>query len=162
MILVHYLSILLAQHHHKIPTLRPFPKTNICSSSLPVISSCSKHPLSRKKKFNSLKLIDSIHGIRGVDTQPRRKKKRISSLKFSSQPAEIKQTTFSDNVEISDALSKIKRCNIRILSKPSATLSDSNEVDNVIQVGNQIGFKMNGKECDVAHILDDGDHKVDP
>nr|GEY24925.1 hypothetical protein [Tanacetum cinerariifolium] len=41
----------------------------------------------------------------------------------------------------------------------SATIFDSIEVDNVIQVGNHIDFKM--KECDVARILDDGDHKVD-
>ncbi|GKD08176.1 RNA-directed DNA polymerase, eukaryota, reverse transcriptase zinc-binding domain protein, partial [Tanacetum coccineum] len=39
-------------------------------------------------------------------------------------------------------------------------LSDSNEVDNVIQAGNEIGFKMNRKECDVARILDDGDHNL--
>ncbi|GKE24464.1 cytochrome P450, partial [Tanacetum coccineum] len=47
-----------------------------------------------------------------------------------------------------------------MLSNSSVIVSDSNEVDNVIQVGNEIGFKMNGKECDVARILDDGDHNV--
>ncbi|GJR95801.1 cysteine-rich receptor-like protein kinase [Tanacetum coccineum] len=45
-------------------------------------------------------------------------------------------------------------------SSKSGTVSDSNEVDNVIQAGNEIGFKMNRKECDVARILDDGDHNI--
>ncbi|GKA50280.1 putative RNA-directed DNA polymerase, eukaryota, reverse transcriptase zinc-binding domain protein [Tanacetum coccineum] len=51
----------------------------------------------------------------------------------------------------------VRRCNLRILSKPPmVTGSVSHEVDNTILVGNQIGFNMNGKECDVQHILANG------
>ncbi|GKB31558.1 hypothetical protein Tco_0870959, partial [Tanacetum coccineum] len=45
---------------------------------------------------------------------------------------------------------------------PHALGTRSKTKQNTFLVGNQIGFKMNGKECDVARILDDGDHNVDP
>ncbi|GKB58706.1 cytochrome P450, partial [Tanacetum coccineum] len=41
---------------------------------------------------------------------------------------------------------------------PHALGTRSKTKQNTFLVGNQIGFKMNGKECDVARILDDGDH----
>ena len=60
--------------------------------------------------------------------------------------------------EISDSLSKIKRHNKRILAKPShSSSSDSSEISNTIHVGNQIGFKMNGKERDLKRILASGE-----
>ncbi|GJZ85909.1 hypothetical protein Tco_0651248 [Tanacetum coccineum] len=41
------------------------------------------------------------------------------------------------------------------------TSSQSNEVDNTLDVGNKIGFNMVGKEQNVASILENGDHMVD-
>ncbi|GJZ84214.1 hypothetical protein Tco_0649553 [Tanacetum coccineum] len=104
--------------------------------------------------WDRLVMKDVFARLAGTDllasTQPTQPRKGLPHALGTR--SKTKQKTFLD----------IKRCNIRMLSNPSVIVSDSNEVDNVIQVGNEIGFKMNGKECDVARILDDEDHNVDP
>ncbi|GJX63103.1 RNA-directed DNA polymerase, eukaryota, reverse transcriptase zinc-binding domain protein [Tanacetum coccineum] len=73
-----------------------------------------------------------------------RKNKQI----LTSQPIAPSPTSLSDNdASISDSLSKIQRCNFRILSRNKATnSSESFEVDNIINLGNQIGFDMGGNK----------------
>ncbi|GKC85528.1 hypothetical protein Tco_1141245 [Tanacetum coccineum] len=68
----------------------------------------------------------------------------------------------SDSVAFSDSFSNIRRCNMRILSNPcNVSRSVSNEADNTINVGNKIGFNMDGKKNEVASILANGEHTVD-
>ncbi|GJU62549.1 reverse transcriptase domain-containing protein [Tanacetum coccineum] len=68
----------------------------------------------------------------------------------------------SPEVEVlSDSVSLIRRCNMRILSKPTNSFnsksSRSIEVDKIVDLGNELGFDMNGKNDDVAHVLANGD-----
>ncbi|GKF68550.1 hypothetical protein Tco_0198229 [Tanacetum coccineum] len=66
----------------------------------------------------------------------------------------MKPTSSSSADAISDSLSLICRCNLRILSKPTLSLdSESLKVNKNIGIGNAIGFNMVGKEPDVAHVL---------
>ncbi|GKD90136.1 hypothetical protein Tco_1365643, partial [Tanacetum coccineum] len=124
------------------------------SSSVPI--KCT-----RKKKYSSLKLINPIDGIRKLDGN---KKCATQPNKSGSQPINRSQPslTISDSdegMDTSDSFSKIERCNKRILAKPSHSCgSDSNEISNTIYVGNQIGFKMNGKECIQETMASNLDH----
>ncbi|GJX94347.1 cytochrome P450, partial [Tanacetum coccineum] len=123
------------------------------SSSLPASSSHAKHP-QRKKKVQISCLIDPILRVRGSMTQQRKQKKKNTLMPFSSQPIPSNSSGKSYNEAISDSFPIINRCNIRILSKPDvATSSESNEVDNTIDVGNEIGFTMTGKNKDIQNIL---------
>jgi hypothetical protein len=108
----------------------------------------------RKKHFISLKLIHPFNGVRGFVTQPRKSRGRSKTISQSVQAT----STSADNVAISDSLSKIQRCNHRIISNPNNVPdSDSNEVSNTIHVGNKIGFHMNGKEQELEGIFANGD-----
>ncbi|PWA52455.1 cytochrome P450 [Artemisia annua] len=114
----------------------------------------------RRRRFTSLRLFDPFKGVRGYATQPKKPIRKSTSKPNTSAP--IHSTSAScDNIEISDSLSNIQRCNMRILNNDSyseSNYSESNEVSNTIQVGNQIGFKMNGKERDIESILANGEH----
>ncbi|GKC67933.1 cytochrome P450 [Tanacetum coccineum] len=111
----------------------------------------------QKKRFASLRLIDPLNGVRGCVTQPKKNRHNYKNITHPVQ--DDVPSCGSEN--ISDSLSKIERCNNRIKSNADHdTYSDSNEVSNTIHVGNQIGFKMNGKESDIEHILSNGDHIV--
>ncbi|GKB15937.1 putative RNA-directed DNA polymerase [Tanacetum coccineum] len=124
------------------------------SRSVPIIHHHTKIPnTKRKKRFTSLRLIDPLNGVRGYVTQPR--KSRQTTRNTNTQPLQPTLTS-CDSDGISDSLSKIQRCNIRILSNVDQDMnSDSNEVASILQVGNQIGFKMDGKDSDVERE----DHK---
>ncbi|GJX14125.1 cytochrome P450 [Tanacetum coccineum] len=99
----------------------------------------SRPNIQRKKKFKSLRLIDPI-------------------LSYLNRAIPSNSSSKSYNEAISDSFSVINRRNIRILSKPGvATSSESNEVDNTIDVGNEIGFTMTGKNKDIENILAKGD-----
>ncbi|PWA42252.1 wall-associated receptor kinase [Artemisia annua] len=105
---------------------------------------------SRRKRFLSMKLIHPINGIKNCASQT---KKTRGKPKTRAQPTQS-FTDSDDCFATSDSLSKIQRCNLRLLSKPCVSLnSESHEVNNTIHVGNQIGFEMNGKECDLERIL---------
>ncbi|GJW88341.1 cytochrome P450 [Tanacetum coccineum] len=97
--------------------------------------SSSRPDIQRKKKFKSLRLIDPI---------------------FSHLNRAIPSNSSSNsyNKAISNSFSIINHYNIRILSKPNvAASSESNEVDNTIDVGNEISFTMTGKNKDIENIL---------
>ncbi|GKF25673.1 cytochrome P450, partial [Tanacetum coccineum] len=90
-----------------------------------------------RKKFKSLRLIDPILRVRGSMTQQIKQKKKNTLMPFSSQPIPSNSSG-------------------KILSKPDvATSSESNEVDNTIDVGNEIG--LTGKNKDIQNILAKGD-----
>ncbi|GKD36624.1 hypothetical protein Tco_1252133 [Tanacetum coccineum] len=68
----------------------------------------------------------------------------------------------SNSVAFSDSSLNIRRCNIRILSNLcNDSCSVSNEAENTINVGNKIGFNMDGKKNKVTSILANGEHAVD-
>ncbi|GJZ86448.1 cytochrome P450 [Tanacetum coccineum] len=49
---------------------------------------------------------------------------------------------------------KIRRCNLRILTRPQPSNSaESVEVNKTVNIGNQLGFGMTGKEADVSSIV---------
>ncbi|GKE40517.1 cytochrome P450 [Tanacetum coccineum] len=65
----------------------------------------------------------------------------------------------SSNIEFSDSLSLIQRCNLRILSRPVTMASsdfESFEVHRTVNVGKELGFDMVRKEQDVAQALGTG------
>ncbi|GKD91074.1 cytochrome P450 [Tanacetum coccineum] len=71
----------------------------------------------------------------------------------------------SPEVEVlSDSVSLIRRCNMRILSKLTNSInsksSRSIEVDKIVDLGNELGFDINGKNDDVAHVLSNRDQVV--
>ncbi|GJS89124.1 putative RNA-directed DNA polymerase, eukaryota, reverse transcriptase zinc-binding domain protein, partial [Tanacetum coccineum] len=77
-----------------------------------------------------------------------------------SIPSKTTSVSISDPIEHSDSLSKINRCNFRILknhNSPSNSkqLSESilNEVEETINVGINLGFDMIGKDNDIAIIV---------
>ncbi|GJZ22274.1 cytochrome P450 [Tanacetum coccineum] len=64
-------------------------------------------------------------------------------------------------------MSDIARCNLRILThprnSPSSSLSLSSfEVHKTVHMGTMLGFNLQGKENDVASLLNNGDCKVHP
>ncbi|GKG42564.1 hypothetical protein Tco_0476862, partial [Tanacetum coccineum] len=60
---------------------------------------------------------------------------------------------------LDDTSSLIRHCNYRILTKNNTpSHSDSLEVGNIVDIGNQLGFDMNNKDADVAN----GDHSDIP
>ncbi|PWA62832.1 transcription factor MYB44-like protein [Artemisia annua] len=112
-----------------------------------------KHFPNWKKRFASLRLIDPLNG---VASQPRIKSTNTLKHKTKDLPQPIKPTSISSNTAISDSCSLINRCNLRILKKHDTTASSdagSLEVNKIINVGNDLGFDMAGKESDVAHAL---------
>ncbi|GJY56796.1 putative RNA-directed DNA polymerase [Tanacetum coccineum] len=97
-----------------------------------------------KKRFSSLRLFNPLYV---TSTQPRKRKSKIAKVntKTISQPTVANHTSLSNDLEVSDSLLGILRCNTRILSQPTASNnSESNEVNNTINVGNLVGFAMNG------------------
>ncbi|GJR44088.1 hypothetical protein Tco_1312191 [Tanacetum coccineum] len=111
--------------------------------SVPASSSNPPRPTSRKKRFSSLRLFNPLHV---TSTQPRKRKNKTAKVntKTVSQPTITNHTSFSNDLEVSDSLSGILRCNTRILSQPTASNnSESNEVNDTINVGNLVGFAMN-------------------
>ncbi|GKE41594.1 hypothetical protein Tco_1468878 [Tanacetum coccineum] len=72
---------------------------------------------------------------------------------------ECQKDSFSAQEDVADSSSLIRRCNYRILTKNNTpSHSDSLEVGNIVDIGNQLGFDMNNKDVDVARILANGDH----
>ncbi|GKB11704.1 hypothetical protein Tco_0845627 [Tanacetum coccineum] len=62
-----------------------------------------------------------------------------------------------------DSLSKIRRCNIRILKRPNSPCpSKSNEIENIVHLGNQLGFGLLGKESEISHILNNSVPAINP
>ncbi|PWA59349.1 cytochrome P450 [Artemisia annua] len=125
--------------------------------SVPPTSSQSLQRPTRMKRFASLRLIDSLNGIapqlrKNTNNPPKFKHKKLSQL--------TKPSSFASSDALSDSYSLINRCNLRILSKPNHSASsntESMEVNRTINIGNDLGFNMNGKESDVAHALGTGD-----
>ena len=84
-----------------------------------------------------------------------------TNTKPVSQPTATNHTSFSNDLEVSDSLSDILRCNNRILSQPVASNNcESNEVNNTINVGKLVGFGMNGMEEEVLKCLNRGDNII--
>ncbi|GKA48743.1 cytochrome P450 [Tanacetum coccineum] len=131
------------------------PKLNR-ASSVPPPSLHGNNTTYRRKRFASFRLIDPMNGINDhlIQSCKNRKHKQI----LTSQPIAPSPTSLSDNdASISDSLSKIQRCNFRILSRNKATnSSESFEVDNIVNLGNQIGFDMRGKQADVSRVINNG------
>lgn len=134
-------------------------------SSAPSSSSQRHHhqPHLRKKRFASLKLFHPLNII----TPSLPKRKDSTSKPICSLPSKTTSVSTSDPIEHSDSLSKINRCNFRILknlNSPSNSnqLSESisNEVEETINVGINLGFDMLGKDNDIAIIVGSGDHVV--
>ncbi|PWA73278.1 reverse transcriptase domain, Reverse transcriptase zinc-binding domain protein [Artemisia annua] len=88
------------------------------------------------------------------------KRKDSTTKPKCSLPSKTTSVSTSDPIEHSDSLSKINRCNFRILknlNSPSNSnqLSESisNEVEETINVGLNLGFDMLGKDNDIAIIV---------
>ncbi|GJW45030.1 cytochrome P450, partial [Tanacetum coccineum] len=123
----------------KKENIPPSDKAICLCGSVCSFNKVTRPDIQRKKKFKSLRLIDTI-------------------LSHLNRAIPSNSSSKSYNEAISDSFSIINRCNIRILSKPDvATSSESNEVDNTIDVGNEIGFTMTGKNKDIENILAKGD-----
>ncbi|GKD83804.1 hypothetical protein Tco_1350643 [Tanacetum coccineum] len=132
------------------------PTVNVLHPFLPYLHMLNTPK--ERKKFKSLCLIDPILRVRGSLTQQRKQKKKNTLMPFSSQPIPLNSFGKSYNEAIADSFPIINRCNIRILLKLDvATSSESNKVDNTIDVGNEIGFTMIGKNKDIQNILAKGD-----
>jgi hypothetical protein len=107
----------------------------------------------RKKRFASLKLIDSMNGI---NTQNLVRKGSKNSLKPTTNP--FPSNSHSNNASnfetpVSDSLSKIQRCNIRILSRPSSSTTNSKDINDLIHIGNELGFDLQDKEIEINSII---------
>ncbi|GJY11843.1 hypothetical protein Tco_0381152 [Tanacetum coccineum] len=69
-------------------------------------------------------------------------------------PQKSSSHSTSESQAVSDSFLGINRCNRRLLCKPSSTSnSKSNEVNKIVNIGNALGFNMDGKEVDVQRIL---------
>ncbi|GJR57768.1 putative RNA-directed DNA polymerase, eukaryota, reverse transcriptase zinc-binding domain protein [Tanacetum coccineum] len=125
------------------------------STSAPPSPTQSCNPRVRRKRFNSLRLIDSINGITGTRSQPLKKGwKKPSKQKINSQPITPTSVSNHDDILISDSLSKINRCNLRILSRPKPTTSsESIEVDKIVHLAYDYEFKKSdGKSGGIIAI----------
>ncbi|GKB12744.1 cytochrome P450 [Tanacetum coccineum] len=101
--------------------------------------------------------MESINGINVSHTQHRNNRKRKNNRAIASQPTCSTTHSNSWEVAISDSLSLINRCNLRILSRPIPSLSrDSIEINNIVNLGNHLGFDLAGKESDVKRALNNG------
>ncbi|PWA60502.1 hypothetical protein CTI12_AA380530 [Artemisia annua] len=130
------------------------------ASSVPPTCHIPTHN-SRKKRFSSLRLIDSLNGINGTHSRKNKKKNgkhlHNSQQVHHSPSSEAEPASQTDDISISDSLSKIRRCNVRILARPSPTNSSGSiEINNIIQLGNQIGFDMAGTEPELSHLINKG------
>ncbi|PWA48698.1 hypothetical protein CTI12_AA387830 [Artemisia annua] len=149
-------------------SIRPQPTKPTITTSLikysrrgksvpPAPSSLIHHHRKRTKRFASLRLIDSINGINSSVINGRDNKNKS---KTTSQTTHQTARSSSDMAGVTDSLSLIRRCNIRILSKPcSSATSGSNEVDCIVHLGNEIGFDMRDKDIAVADVLTQGEFK---
>ena len=124
--------------------------------SVPVSSSQLSQPRLRRKRFASMKLFNPINETL---TQPRKRKAK-KKPKTLSQPIPVTTILPTNDIVISDSLSNIKRCNDRLLSQTTTSKSESNAVNNTINVGNLVGFNMVGMEQEVNHCLNHGDCNV--
>ncbi|GJU35692.1 hypothetical protein Tco_1184046 [Tanacetum coccineum] len=138
------------------PTQCPLnsPSLGVCSPTHILndpIKPRPKHPQpsinkSKKTKFSSLKLIDSIHGIQTF----RRNSKKI--ITCPSNVDVLSETSISNNE------SNILRCNRRTLlnykpSPPTNCDDIAHEVLKTIEIGSIVGYSMNGKEADVHALM---------
>nr|GEW27256.1 transposon TX1 uncharacterized [Tanacetum cinerariifolium] len=137
-----------------IPPIKPKIKR---AFSVPPSSTRNFNPTSRTKRFASLKLIDLMNGVNVMSKNSSKNKNGINTSHKGSKPTNnSSMSPLGNDASISDSFSKIRRCNICILTrnKPSQT-SNSFEVDNIVNLGNQIGFDMEGKETEVARLIND-------
>ncbi|GJV31049.1 cytochrome P450 [Tanacetum coccineum] len=130
-------------HHVRVSKSFPFEDKN---------QNDSKHVVAENTG-----LIDSINGITGTRSQPLKKGwKKPSKQKINYQPITPTSVSNHDDILISDSLSKINRCNLRILSRPKPTTSsESIEVDKIVHLAYDYEFKKSdGKSGGIIAIWD--------
>nr|GFC21996.1 hypothetical protein [Tanacetum cinerariifolium] len=93
----------------------------------------------RKKRFASLRLIDTLNGVRGCVTQPKKNRHNCKNITHPVQ-ADV-SSCGSEN--ISNSLSKIEQCNNQIKSNADHDIdSDSNESGGILAVWDTSWFTM--------------------
>ncbi|GKA55168.1 cytochrome P450, partial [Tanacetum coccineum] len=149
-------SKLVQAHTIRSDRTSPQPPAKRRSCSVPPPHRHDQTANLRKKKFVSLKFFDPFKGNNAQSKRSKKPKAKRNSVSKPKSPTALA----SDGEMISDSSSLIRRCNMRILSRPDASTdskgSVSMEVDKTIEIGNDLGFSMTGKNDDVALILGNG------
>ncbi|GJV26704.1 hypothetical protein Tco_1383152 [Tanacetum coccineum] len=124
------------------------------------VQSSSGRPKIPSQVARSLMWRSFVHGLR--DLNKVRRVVLIRAFAVEVVSGKFRRSVSPPRFRRGGLSSPEMRCNIRILSNLcNDSCSVSNEAENTINVGNKIGFNMDGKKNKVTSILANGEHAVD-